>query len=303
MIKKNPTLLLGAHMSIAGGFEQAIFRGESIGCTVIQIFSKSNRQWNTNPITPEQALLFKETVEKSTIQAVVTHASYLINLASPDADTTNKSTKALIEELNRCEQLGIPYLVLHPGSHGKTTEQEGLKRVAEGIDKALSEAAGTTMILLENMAGQGSSVCRSFENIALLRSLIQHKKRVGVCFDTCHAFAAGYDFRTEATYQKMWKNFDDTIGLENLKVMHINDSKKEVGSCVDRHEEIGEGAIGLEAFRLIFNDPRFFGIPKILETPKDDLQDYARNMRVIHTLLSQETDKILGLVEDKTRVK
>lgn len=292
-------LLLGAHMSIAGGFEQALFRGESIGCTAIQIFTKSNRQWRANPITQEQATLFKETAEKSSIQWIMTHASYLINIAAPDPEIHKKSIAALAQELQRCELLGIPYLILHPGSAGKGDQKAALAQIAQSLDDVFNEIPGSTMILLENMAGQGSSTCSTFESLAAVRQLAHHKKRLGFCFDTCHAFAAGYDLRTEASYEKTWKEFDEIIGIEHLKAMHINDSKKELGSKVDRHEEIGHGALGLESFRLLFNDPRFFSIPKILETPKDTLEDYAKNMLLLRRLISRKTAMILDLDGDK----
>ena len=283
-MSKHP-LLLGAHMSVAGGFEQAIFRGESIGCTAIQIFTKSNRQWKASPITDEQAILFKKTVQNSSIHYVVAHASYLINSAAPDPEIHKKSVGALAQELQRCELLGIPYLILHPGSAGKSDQKLALAQIAQSLDDVFDEIPGSTMILLENMAGQGSSTCSTFESLATVRHLTHHKKRVGICFDTCHAFAAGYDLRTELSYEKIWQEFDKIIGLEHLKTMHINDSKKELGSKVDRHEEIGHGALGLESFRLLFNDSRFFSIPKILETPKDTLEDYAKNMQLLKSLI------------------
>lgn len=288
-------LLLGAHMSIAGGFEQAIIRGESIECTTIQLFTKSNRQWNAKQITDEQTELFKQTLKKSSIAPVITHASYLINIGSSDLTTQKKSVAALAEELTRCHMLGIPYLVLHPGSSTGASEKEGLQWISDNLNEALAQTPGSTMILLENMAGQGSSACYKFEHLAFLYKESEHKKRIGICFDTCHAFAAGYDFRTEATYKQLWHDFDEIIGLQHLKAMHINDSKKELGSRVDRHEEIGKGHIGLKAFELLFNDEQFFDVPKILETPKDTLPDYAHNMLVIKNLISDKNKKKLGI--------
>lgn len=288
-------LLLGAHMSIAGRFENAIEQGTSIGCTTIQIFTKSNRQWQAKPIAQEEAETFKAAVKASDISPVVAHATYLINIGSPDSEIERKSIKAVIDELERCDMLGIPYLVLHPGSHVDTGEAACLERIARNLDTILENAPGDTKILLETMAGQGSTVCYIFEQIGTIRSLSHHKHRVGVCFDTCHAFAAGYDFRTPDGYKAMWEAFDKSVGLEHLYVMHINDSMKEFDSRVDRHADIGKGKIGLEAFELLFNDPRFFDIPKILETPKEDLKDDVRNMQTIVGLLSKDTKKILNI--------
>lgn len=292
---KKPSLLLGAHMSIAGGLEKAIERGESIGCTAIQIFSKSNRQWAAKEITKQEAEHFKSVWKSSSIKYVVAHATYLINIGSPEKLTCSKSVKALSLELMRCEQLNIPYLVLHPGSHLKTSEQECLKRIADNLNEIFESTRGKTKILLETMPGQGSMVCYSFEQIATLLDLSSFKQRLGVCFDTCHAFVAGYDFRTKETYDMMWKTFNSIIGLDYLKVIHINDSKKDLGSYVDRHENIGKGKLGLDAFRLLCNDKRFFDIPKILETPKTTLADDAKNMAALKSLLSTATRAIFKI--------
>lgn len=281
--KKSP--LLGAHMSIAGGLEKAIERGESIGCTAIQIFTKSNRQIYAKPITPKEADLFKKTAAASSIQSIVAHASYLINLGSPNESTATQSIKSLITELHRCDQLDIPYLVVHPGSHVGTDEQECLERITANIDSILKQAKTNTMLLLETMAGQGSSVCYRFEDIATIINNSSHGKSLGVCFDTCHTFVAGYDFRTEKAYTDMWHSFDTIIGLEKLKAIHLNDSKKDVGSFVDRHEDIGKGKLGIDTFRFIMNDKRFTDIPKILETPKDNLEDDRRNLEILRSLI------------------
>ncbi len=284
-------------MSIAGGLEQAVKRGESIGCTAIQIFTKSNRQWDAKPLTQEAIDAFKQAFSDSPISAkhVVTHATYLINLGSPDRSISHKSALALSQELERCNALGIPYLVLHPGSHVDSGEEHCLEQIGDNLNKILDEDTGNTIILLENMAGQGSTMGYTFEQLATMRGLVNNKKRIGFCFDTCHAFAAGYDLRTPKSYEATWHHFDKVLGLEHLHAIHLNDSKKELGSHVDRHEEIGKGQLGLEPFRLLFNDPRFFDVPKILETPKDTLEDYAHNMETIRKLLSRETMGILGL--------
>lgn len=294
MAQKKHRLLLGAHTSIATNMSLAFERGASIGCTTIQIFTKSNRQWNAKPITESEAKNFQQTQKKSGIFPVIAHATYLINIGSPDKQALLKSQEALRNELIRCTQLEIPYLVLHPGAHLAGTEQECLDQIIESLDTILEKDSGNTKILLENMAGQGSSVCHKFEQISYIYKKARQKKRLGVCFDTCHAFAAGYDFRTEKTYENMWQEFDKTIGLDNLKAIHLNDSKKECGSRVDRHENIGKGKLGLDPFRFLFNDERFFDIPKILETPEGTLEDYAKDMAVIKSLLSYKTKEILS---------
>lgn len=290
---KNHTLLLGAHMSTAGGFDKALIRGHSIGCTAIQIFTKSNRQWAAKPITQDEQEAFTKAVKETGITALMAHATYLINIGSTQEDTLTKSRALLITELERCDQLGIPYLVLHPGSYGTGSEQQCLATIAASLDYVFEHYAGKTMVLLENMAGQGSSVCYSFEQLAHVRAHTKYKNNVGICIDTCHAFAVGYDLRTPASYEQVWHEFDRIIGLSHLKALHINDSKKPLGSRVDRHADIGQGAIGLEGFRLLFNDPRFFDIPKVLETPceSDDPQEllrrYAHNMQVIRELVGK----------------
>jgi len=295
MAEKKQQLLLGAHMSIAGGFHLALERGESIGCTAIQIFTKSNRQWAARKLTNQDLNTFEAARKQSPIKSIIAHATYLINIGSPNKDTCKKSMKALALELQRCDQLGILYLVLHPGSHLGTGEEECLQRIADNLNDVFDKTPGKTTILLETMAGQGSSVCYTFEHIAEILSQSAFKKRLGVCFDTCHAFVAGYDFRTKKTYEDMWKEFDKIIGLKKLKAIHINDSKKELGSHVDRHEDIGKGTLGLEPFKFLFNDERFFDIPKILETPKDDLKNDLKNIETIKKLISPRTKRTLSI--------
>lgn len=285
MTTKKNSLLLGAHLSISDGFAQAVHDAQSIGCTAMQIFTKSNRQWQSKPITQEEAAAFKGAVKKSTIAAINVHASYLINIGSPKEETAQKSTTALIQELERCNQLGIPYLVLHPGAHLDTNENDCLFRIAKNLDIALEAVPGPCMILLENTAGQGSNVGYLFEHLATIRQQSTHKKRIGFCFDTCHAFAAGYDLRDKKSYQETWQIFDKLIGIEHVKIIHLNDSKKGINSHVDRHEDIGKGDLGLEAFRLIMNDERFADVAKILETPKETLDDDVRNLATLKSLV------------------
>lgn len=285
-------LLIGAHMSIAGGYEQALIKGASIGCTAIQLFTKSNRQWYAKPITKENAHHFKKMQKETGILCVVAHASYLINLGSIHKATEEKSIKALIDELERCESLGISFLVLHPGSLGTLSKEEGARQISNNLDKALADAQSTTMILLENMAGQGSAFGSSFQELASIYQQAAHKKRLGFCFDTCHAFAAGYDISSEKTYEHVWKEFDAILGLKYLKVIHMNDSKKPLASHLDRHEDIGKGCIGLHGFDLLMNDHRFVSVPKILETPKgkgskDILQDHLMNLQQLKKLVRE----------------
>lgn len=300
MSTKKRRLLLGAHMSIAGGLQNAIISGSSIGCTTIQLFTKSNRQWNAQPLTSEQIESFKATYKEYDVDPIVAHATYLINIASPDSKISHASRAALAFELERCQSINIPYLVLHPGSYTSGNREEGLERIVRHLDEIFEKAPGSTMILLETMAGQGSVLCSTFEDIAYIISHSKHKKRLGVCADTCHLFVAGYDLRTPTTYNQTWDHFDKTIGLDNLKVIHINDSKKGLHSRVDRHEHIGKGELGLEPFRLLFNDERFFDIPKILETPKATEEPFTEdkmNMATIYSLLSKDTKKLLNILE------
>lgn len=300
MSTKIQRFLLGAHMPISGGLAKAIERGASIGCTTIQIFTKSNRQWKAKELSKQEIELFKDTAKALKISPIVAHATYLINIASADPKISHSSTQALAMELARCQTLDIPYLVLHPGSYGKGTPEQGLERISHHLDAIFEQVPGNTIILLETMAGQGTSLCWNFEQIATVIRKSTHKKRLGVCLDTCHAFVAGYDFTSKASYEKFWQDFDNHIGIEKLKVIHINDSKKGCGSRVDRHEHIGKGALGLKPFELLFNDPRFFDVPKILETPKATEEPFTEdkmNMATIMDLLSDTTKKMLNITE------
>ena len=279
--------LVGAHVSITGGFFKAIEEGTEIGCTAIQIFTKSNRQWKSKSITDGEAERFITAQKESGVKIVVAHASYLINLGSATHEVQKKSYTALVDEIKRCQQLEIPYLVLHPGTAEAESKEATLKQTGDYINQALEEISDcSTTVLIETMAGQGKSVGSSFEELATMLHQITHKKRIGICFDTCHTFAAGYDFTTPQSYAATFKHFDSTIGLQYLKMFHMNDSKKELNSHVDRHENIGEGAIKLEAFSLIMNDHRFASIPKIAETPKgDDLENDKKNVNTLIKLI------------------
>lgn len=296
MPTQSPRLLLGAQVSIAQHISLALERGASIGCSTIQIFTKSNRRWDAKEITQQEVSDFQSMREQFAISPIIAHATYLINIGSSDKQILQKSISALTKELERCALLDIPYLVLHPGSFKGSTEQKCLDQIAKSINSVFEGHTGKTRLLLETMAGQGTSACYKFEQISYVISQVSSaNKRLGVCLDTCHVFAAGYDLRTSKTYHEMWQQFDKTIGIDKLYAIHVNDSKKELGSRVDRHEKIGRGEIGLKAFELLFNDPRFFGVPKILETPDGTLEDYAVGIRTILKLLSAKTRKILGV--------
>lgn len=298
MTTQKHRLLLGAHMSIAGGIEESIERGASIGCTTIQIFTKSNRQWRMNPLKQQEIDAFKKNATHYNIYPIVAHATYLINIASANKNTELASINALSQELLRCDQLEIPYLVLHPGSASNASPEECFKRLLENLDKILETTPSNTMLLLENMAGQGAALASTLDQLATILHKSAYKKRLGICLDTCHAFVAGYDLRTEKPYEQFWLDFDNSIGLEHLKVIHCNDSKKDLGSRIDRHEHIGKGKLGLATFEMLFNDKRFFEIPKILETPKITQEPFAEdmmNMETIYKLLWPETKKILGI--------
>ena len=279
--------LLGAHMSIAGGVDQAILRGHSIGCQTIQIFTKNNNQWDGKALSADGTEQFKRLRQEKGIHPVLAHDAYLINLASPNPIVYKKSLKAFGDELIRAEQLGIEFLVMHPGAHLGKGEEWGLRRIAESIGMALEQYSPSfkVRVLLEITAGQGSNVGYRFEHLAQILKLVSRPDRMGICLDTCHLFAAGYDIRTEKGYQKVMKQFDDMIGIDQIKAFHLNDSKKGLACRVDRHEHIGKGAIGLEGFRALLNDPRFEKIPMVLETPKGaDMKEDVMNLAVLRQL-------------------
>ena len=264
-------ILVGAHMSIAGGVFNAFSHGEKFGCDTIQIFVKSSNQWKAKPLANEEIEKCFAEQKRTGIQPVVAHDSYLINLCSPDPALLEKSRQAFLIEMERCEKLGIPYLVTHPGSHMKTGEDEGVNKIAESINWLLERTDGYNVkITLETTAGQGTNLGYKFEQIASMIDKTKQPDRLAVCFDTCHAFAAGYDISTKEGYEQTWREFDRIIGLGKLAVLHLNDSKKVLGSRVDRHQHIGEGELGRKVFELIMQDERFAQIPKILETPKGD---------------------------------
>lgn len=278
-------------MSIAGGIDLAPVRGGSVGCEIIQLFTKSSNQWAARPLADEAIALFKENLKASKIRTAFAHDSYLINLGSPDPALHKKSLDAFVHELERAEALGLMALVFHPGSHMEKGEDDALKRIANSVNQAHDKTPGAkALTCFENAAGQGTNVGHRFEHLAKLIELTEDKKRIGVCFDTQHAFAAGYDLRTEESYEKVFKEFDKIVGTRWLKAFHLNDSKKELGSRVDRHDHIGKGQIGLTAFRCLMNDPRFKDLPMSLETPKGpDLREDIENLAVLRGLIKANT--------------
>ncbi|NQU17796.1 MAG: deoxyribonuclease IV [Candidatus Saganbacteria bacterium] len=277
--------LLGAHMSIAGGVDKAIERGNSIECKTIQIFVKNNNQWSSKPIPEDEIEQFKK-LQKDTGILVFAHTGYLINLASPKETVYTNSMRSMLDELERSEKLGIPFTVLHPGSSLDTPKEDGIKKIAKSINDLFNKTKGQKVkIALETTAGAGSSVGSKFSEIGKIINLIEEKSRIGVCFDTCHSFSAGYDIKSKEGYQKCWDEFEKEIGLKYLLAFHLNDSKKEFDSHKDRHEHIGKGTLGLEPFRMILNDKRFNSLPMCLETPKNpDMHEDLGNLLVLRSL-------------------
>lgn len=263
---------IGAHVSAAGGVENTPKRAHKIGATAFALFTKNQRRWEGPPLTRENIEGFKKNCEKYgySMNQVMPHDSYLINLGHPEQDKLDKSRNAFLDEMQRCEQLGIELLNFHPGSHlNKISVEECLNRNAESINWTLDKTKGVTAVI-ETTAGQGTNTGFTFEHLAAIIDGVEDKSRVGVCIDSCHVFAAGYDLSTEEGYQQMLKEFEEIVGFEYLKGIHLNDSKKELGSRVDRHDNIGEGKIGLNSFELMMQDERLNGIPMILETPNTE---------------------------------
>jgi len=279
--------LLGAHMSIAGGVGNALLEGKKVDCDAIQIFTKSSRQWASKPYSKEEIELFHINRKETGIGVVVAHDSYLLNMGSPDAALRSRSVAAFIDELERCEVLGVTHLIAHPGSHVGAGELAGIKTIAKSLDEVHKACPGYGVkVTLEITAGQGSNLGYRFEQIANIIDATQKSDRLRVCFDTEHAFAAGYDLRTRDGYERTFGEFDEIIGIERLAAFHLNDSKKEFNSRVDRHEHIGKGFIGVEAFRMLMNDKRFWGLPMCLETPKGpDLQEDRENLELLRSLI------------------
>ena len=274
-------------MSISGGVHRAIERARSIGCTAMQIFVKNNMQWFARPFTGGEIKAFLDHVQRKELGAVFAHANYLINLAATNPQFHANSIRALSEELTRADQLHLPFIVLHPGAHLGAGEEAGLEKVVDSIDRIFAGVPKVkTRIALETTAGQGSCLGHKFEHLAFITKHVREPERLCVCLDTAHVFAAGYDLTNEAATRKMFREFERTVGLQHLVALHLNDSKTARGSRVDRHEHIGQGRIGLEAFRFITNDRRFRKLPKVLETPKGkELKEDVVNMRTLRSLV------------------
>jgi len=266
--KKQEKLLIGAHTSAAGGVPNALLEGEQIGATTIQFFTSNQKQWKGRILTPEMIELWQATQEKTGLEKIMSHDSYLINLGAPNEEILEKSRKAFREEIFRCTQLSLTYLNFHPGSAIKDTPEHCLDRIVEsllGVEDLMENSP--TRLLLESTAGQGSNVGYLFEHLGYIIQRVEKRIPIGVCIDTCHSFAAGYDIRTKKGWDQTLKTFDQVVGLKHLFAFHLNDSIKGLGSRVDRHAPLGEGEIGLECFEFLMNDPRTRTLPKYLETP------------------------------------
>lgn len=284
-------LQFGAHMSIAGGVSQALDRASSIGSNAVQIFTKNNRQWKGPPIDEADVARWHEEMPKQGITYAVSHASYLINLGTPKDELWLKSQRAHADELQRAHAYGVQHVVLHPGAHTGSGVEAGITRIAEALNRIHEETpeAADTMTLLELMAGQGTVVGGNFGELRQIIERVEDQSRVGVCVDTCHAFAAGYDLRTPENYEAMMDEIDSEIGLARVGCWHFNDSKGKLASHLDRHEHIGQGEIGMEGFRHIINDKRWFGIAMLLETPKgDDLEEDVENLARLCSLADNQ---------------
>jgi deoxyribonuclease-4 len=280
-------MLFGAHVSIAGGIFNAPLYGKEIGCDVIQIFTKNQIQWKIPFLQAEDIKHFQENRLKTGVIPVTVHSSYLVNIAGPDDNVTEKSINDLACELERAEVLNIPFVVFHPGAHKGIGEKYALKSIAENINKIFSKSnSKSTFLLLETTAGEGTTMGYKFEHFAEIFNKLKDLSRIGVCIDTCHIFAAGYDFRDEKSYYETIEKFDKIVGLKFLKVFHLNDSKFPSGSKMDRHEEIGEGNIGLNGFRILVNDERFKDMPGILEVP-GNITGYKRNVNILRSLTNE----------------
>ena len=282
------SLLLGSHMSVSGGMYTAFERGATAGCKTMQVFTKNGNQWTGKQYSREDIENYRTAAAKSTITPVIAHASYLINLCAANGEILRKSRTALDDELRRCESLGIAGLVIHPGAHTGRGEAEGIRLIAESLNTVHAATPGfRTKTLLETTAGQGTTLGYRFEQLRGIMDLADDPSRLAVCLDTCHLFAAGYDIATESGWENTMRAFDSVIGFPRLAAVHVNDSKKPLGSRVDRHDHIGKGVMGLTAFRMLVNDARFEKVPKILETEKsDDLHEDIENMNVLRSLVA-----------------
>ncbi|NQT35778.1 deoxyribonuclease IV [bacterium] len=281
-------MILGAHVSTSGGVSNAPLNARKLGITAFQIFTKNQNRWKQNPTEADEIDQYLKNCEECGIEWTISHDAYLINLCATDEEKLNRSREAFLDEMIRADRLQIPYLVMHPGSHLGAGEEAGLRKIAESLRMLLDRNNnGKVRVLLETTAGQGNNLGYRFEQLAELIRLIDCEERTGVCLDTCHIFTAGYDIRTVDSYRKVMSEFDEIIGLNRLLAFHLNDSKKDFASRVDRHEHIGEGKIGSDAFRFFLNDPRFGDIPGLLETP-GMADEYVKNIKLLRELT--ETD-------------
>ncbi|MQY79281.1 MAG: deoxyribonuclease IV [Bacteroidetes bacterium] len=279
---------VGAHVSTSGGVENAPVNAFAIGAKAFALFTKNQHQWAAKPLSQESIKAFKENCEKYGYnpEYILPHDSYLINLGHPEKEGLEKSRKAFLDEIQRCEQLGLDRLNFHPGSHlNKIDEEACLKTIAESVNIVLDQTRGVTAVI-ENTAGQGTNMGHTFEQIRFIIDFVEDKTRVGVCIDTCHTYAAGYDLKTQKGYEETFRKFNDVIGFNYLMGLHLNDTKKVFGSRVDRHEQIAEGFLGKELFRLIMNDPRFDNLPLILETPDDE--KWKEEIRFLYGLVKNK---------------
>ena len=261
---------IGAHMSIAGGLQLALERGRAVGCGAVQIFLKNQRQWAARPLEADEVRAFRAARRTHAIRHVFAHSSYLINLAAAEPTEWQRAVEAFHDELERAEALGLPFVIIHPGSHRGEGLEAGVARIARALDLVLERTRGyRVMVLLENTAGGGATIGRSFEELAALLDAVKEPERVGICLDTCHLFAAGYDVRNREGYETAMRACARLIGIRRVRAFHLNDAKAPCGSGLDRHEKIGRGKMGVAAFRLLMNDRRFARVPMALETPKD----------------------------------
>jgi deoxyribonuclease-4 len=283
--------LFGAHLSIAGGLHNAVAAAVALKCETLQLFTKNASQWQGKPLSDEEIRVFRKALRNTAIRYPTAHDSYLINLASPDEGLYRRSIEAFWLELERAEALGLTYLVMHPGAHMGSGDEAGIERVVAALDEVHARAAGFHVkVLIENTAGQGTTLGCRFEHLGVILKEVEQSQRLGVCFDTCHAFAAGYPLATAEQYASTFEQFDRSVGLKRLKLFHLNDSMRPLGSRVDRHAGIGLGEMGIEPFRRLVNDRGFQKLPMILETPKEDSRRKPMdpvNLRVLRKLVER----------------
>lgn len=275
---------IGAHVSISGGISLSIARALSLGCEAFQVFTRNQRQWGPKPLDDEQIISFKEELLLSQMGPVVSHGSYLINPAAPEETVRQRSIDAMVDELSRCYSLGIDRLVIHPGSHKGAGSKKGIETIASTIDEAFEKLDREgPMLLLETTAGQGTGIGSRFEDLSKIIDTLSFRERIGVCLDTAHMHAAGYNLTTPDSYSSTIEELDSLIGAESVKCIHLNDSKKELGSKVDRHDNLGDGTMGLVPFEMLVNEKRFMDVPMILETPGGD-ESYMKNLKLLREM-------------------